>query len=73
MGKKSKGFVVPTFANGADEAPQRKHILTEEERRKMALAIKTAPSMEVIESLEKDMAEGRIPKWVLELPEPMET
>jgi hypothetical protein len=72
MGTKSKGFVVPTFANGAEES-QKNHILTDEERRKMKLAIQAAPSLEVIESLEKDMLEGRIPKWVLELPEPMET
>lgn len=72
MGIKSKGFVVPSLANGGD-APAKERIWTEEEKRKMRAAIKAAGSLAEMARLEKDFAEGRIPAYVLEMGDPMET
>ncbi|KAH7062027.1 hypothetical protein BKA63DRAFT_538668 [Paraphoma chrysanthemicola] len=71
MGAKSKGFVVPSFANGADENKER--IYTEDERKRMRAAILNASSLAEMAKLEKDFAEGRIPAHILEGGEPMET
>ncbi|KAH7089226.1 U2 small nuclear ribonucleoprotein A [Paraphoma chrysanthemicola] len=71
MGAKSKGFVVPSFANGADETKER--IYTEDERKRMRAAILNASSLAEMAKLEKDFAEGRIPAHILEGGEPMET
>jgi hypothetical protein len=72
MGVKSKGFVVPSFSDpDADSGKQR--IWTDAERKKMRAAIDRAGSLAEIEALEKDLKEGRIPKWVLDGPDPMET
>ncbi|KAF2677139.1 U2 small nuclear ribonucleoprotein A [Lentithecium fluviatile CBS 122367] len=65
-GTKSKGFVVPSFANGDADAPAKERIWTEEERAKMRAAIKAAGSLEEMARLEKDWMEGRIPAYVLE-------
>ena len=71
-GQKSKGFVVPTFANGAD-TPTKERIWTEDEKNRMRAAIKNAKSLAEMARLEKDLAEGRIPAYILEGGDPMET
>lgn len=71
-GMKSKGFVVPTYTNGAD-SPSKERIWTEEEKSKMRAAIKAASTLAEMARLEKDLAEGRIPAYVLEGGDPMET
>ncbi|KAH7130301.1 U2 small nuclear ribonucleoprotein A [Dendryphion nanum] len=68
LGVKSKGFVVPSFNDDTTE----KRIYTDEEKKKMQAAIRNAKSLDEITRLEKDMAEGRIPAYVLGAPEPME-
>ncbi|KAF1965364.1 small nuclear ribonucleo protein U2, A [Bimuria novae-zelandiae CBS 107.79] len=70
-GQKSKGFVVPTFTNGAD-TPTKDRIWTEEEKNKMRAAIKNAKTLAEMARLEKDFSEGRIPAYVLEGGDPME-
>lgn len=70
-GTKSKGFVVPSFQNGDEPAKER--IYTDAEKAKMRAAILSAKSLEEMAKLEKDFREGRIPAYVLEGPEPMET
>ncbi|PVI03613.1 U2-associated snRNP A [Periconia macrospinosa] len=72
MGQKSKGFVVPTFTNGSD-SPSKDRIYTEDEKKRMRAAIKAATSLSEMARLEKDFAEGRIPAYVLEGGDPMET
>lgn len=72
MGVKSKGFVVPSFSNG-DEGSFKERIWTEEERKRMRAAIQAAGSLAEMARLEKDFAEGRIPSYVLEGGDPMET
>jgi hypothetical protein len=72
MGVKSKGFVVPTFSNG-DAGRIKERIWTEEETRKMRAAIANAKTLSEMARLEKDFAEGRIPAYVLEGGDPMET
>lgn len=71
-GQKSKGFVVPTFTNGAD-TPTKERIWTEEEKSRMRAAIRNASTLAEMAKLEKDLAEGRIPAYVLEGGDPMET
>lgn len=71
-GQKSKGFVVPSFTNGAD-SPTKERIWTDEEKNRMRAAIKNAKSLTEMARLEKDLAEGRIPAYVLEGGEPMES
>lgn len=71
MGKKSKGFVVPSYTNGEDQTKAR--IWTEDEKRKMRAAIAKATSLAEVTALEKEFAAGRIPKHILEGPDPMET
>ncbi|EUC50694.1 hypothetical protein COCMIDRAFT_80993 [Bipolaris oryzae ATCC 44560] len=68
---KSKGFVVPTFANGPDSSKER--IYTDDERKRMRAAILNASSLAEMAQLEKDFAEGRIPAHILEGGDPMET
>jgi len=68
---KSKGFVVPSYANGADSGKER--IYTDEEKKRMRAAILNASSLAEMARLEKDFAEGRIPAHILEGGEPMET
>ena len=70
-GQKSKGFVA-SYTNGAD-SPTKERIWTEEEKTRMRAAIKNASSLAEMARLEKDLAEGRIPAYVLEGGEPMET
>lgn len=72
MGSKSKGFVVPSITNGA-ETPQTDRIYTDDEKRRMRLAIKNATSLAEMAKLEKDFSEGRIPAHILQGGEPMET
>ncbi|KAF1950807.1 U2 small nuclear ribonucleo protein A [Byssothecium circinans] len=72
MGIKSKGFVVPTYTNGPD-TPTKERIWTEDEKKKMRAAIKAAGSLAEMARLEKDFAEGRIPAYVLDGGDPMET
>lgn len=72
-GTKSKGFVVPSFANGGDDSSAKERIWTDEEKAKMRAAIKSAGSLEQMARLEKDFLEGRIPAYVLEGGEAMET
>jgi hypothetical protein len=71
-GQKSKGFVVPNYTNGAD-TPTKERIWTEEEKNRMRAAIKNANSLAEMARLEKDFSEGRIPAYVLEGGDPMET
>ncbi|KAL5426525.1 hypothetical protein PMIN06_005239 [Paraphaeosphaeria minitans] len=71
-GQKSKGFAVPNYTNGAD-TPTKERIWTEEEKARMRAAIKNARSLEEMARLDKDLAEGRIPAYVLEGGDPMET
>lgn len=68
---KSKGGFVPTFA-GDEDRNAKQRIWTDEEKRKMKAAIQRAGSLAEMAALEKDFAEGRIPKYVLEAPDPME-
>jgi hypothetical protein len=72
MGVKSKGFVVPSLSNG-DTGSTKERIWTDEEKRKMRAAIQGASSLAEMTRLEKDFAEGRIPSYVLEGADPMET
>lgn len=72
MGVKSKGFVVPTFANG-DAGSVKERIWTDEEKKRMRAAIQAAGSLAEMARLEKDFAEGRIPAHILEGGDPMET
>lgn len=72
MGVKSKGFVVPTFTNGADEGSGKERIYTEDEKKRMRAAIHNATSLAEMARLEKEFAEGRIPAHILERGEPME-
>jgi hypothetical protein len=72
MGVKSKGFVVPSFTNGADDSTKDR-IYTDDEKKRMRAAILNASSLAEMASLERDFAEGRIPAYVLEGGEPMET
>ena len=72
-GTKSKGFVVPSFANGGADTPTRERIWTEGEKAKMRAAIKSASSLAEMARLEKDFMEGRIPAYVLEGGDAMET
>jgi hypothetical protein len=72
MGVKSKGFVVPSFTNGADDS-SKDRIYTDDEKKRMRAAILNASSLAEMASLERDFAEGRIPAYVLEGGEPMET
>lgn len=70
---KSKGFVVPNFSGSKDDDNVgRGRIWTDEEKRRMRVAIQNASSLAEMASLEKDYAEGRIPKHILEGPDPME-
>ncbi|KAF2750530.1 L domain-like protein [Sporormia fimetaria CBS 119925] len=71
MSKKSKGNTASTFSNGdVDQSKQR--IWTEEEKRKMRAAIARAGSLAEMAALEKEFSEGRIPKHILEGPDPMD-
>lgn len=72
MGMKSKGYDVPTYTNGAD-TPTKERIWTEDEKNRMRAAIKAASSLAEMARLEKDFAEGRIPAYVLEGGDAMET
>jgi hypothetical protein len=72
-GTKSKGFVVPSFANGGADTPTKERIWTESEKAKMRAAIRSASSLAEMARLEKDFMEGRIPAYVLEGGDPMET
>lgn len=72
MGVKSKGFVVPTFSNG-DDGKFKERIWTDAEKKKMRAAIQAAGSLAEMARLEKDFSEGRIPAYVLEGGDPMET
>jgi hypothetical protein len=69
--RKSKGFVAPSLANGADSAKDR--IYTDDEKKRMRAAILNASSLTEMAMLEKDFAEGRIPAHILEGGDPMET
>jgi|TARA_R110002003_G_scaffold595_16_gene20839 hypothetical protein len=71
MGAKSKGFVVPSFANGADDTKDR--IYTEDEKKRMRAAINNASSLAEMARLDKDFTEGRIPAHILAGGEPVET
>ena len=71
-GQKSKGFVPQSYANGGD-SPSKERIWTEEEKSRMRAAIRNAKTLAEMARLEKDLAEGRIPAYVLEGGEPMET
>lgn len=75
MGVKSKGFVVPTFTNGADSSTSssKQRIYTDDEKKRMRAAILNASSLAEMARLEKDFAEGRIPAHILEGGDPMET
>ncbi|KAF2031488.1 small nuclear ribonucleo protein U2, A [Setomelanomma holmii] len=72
MGVKSKGFVVPSFANGVDDS-SKERIYTDDEKKRMRAAILNASSLAEMARLEKDFAEGRIPAHILAGGEPMET
>lgn len=72
MGVKSKGFVVPSFANGADGS-SKDRIYTDDEKKRMRAAILNASSLAEMARLEKDFAEGRIPAHILEGGDAMET
>jgi hypothetical protein len=72
MGVKSKGFVVPSFTNGAEESTKDR-IYTDDEKKRMRAAILNASSLAEMARLEKDFAEGRIPAHILEGGDPMET
>lgn len=72
MGVKSKGFVVPTLGDGTD-ASTKDRIYTDDERKRMRAAILNASSLAEMAKLEKDFAEGRIPAYILEGGDPMET
>jgi HJR/Mrr/RecB family endonuclease len=72
MGVKSKGFTVPTFTNGSND-PGKDRIYTEDEKKRMRAAILNASSLAEMAKLEKDFAEGRIPAYILEGPDAMET
>jgi len=68
---KSKGGFVPTLP-GDEDRNAKQRIWTDEEKRKMKAAIQRAGSLAEMAALEKDFAEGRIPKYVLEGPDLME-
>ncbi|KAF2129288.1 small nuclear ribonucleoprotein U2, A [Dothidotthia symphoricarpi CBS 119687] len=72
MGVKSKGFVVPSFENGADDSTKER-IYTDDEKKRMRAAIQAASSLAEMARLEKDFSEGRIPAYILEGGDPMET
>lgn len=72
MGIKSKGFSLPA-TNGNDAAYGKERIYTEDEKRRMRAAIQAAKSLTEMAQLEKAFAEGKIPAYVLEGGEPMET
>ncbi|KAH3904421.1 hypothetical protein HBI56_170750 [Parastagonospora nodorum] len=72
MGVKSKGFVVPSFTNGADDSTKDR-IYTDDEKKRMRAAILNASSLAEMARLEKDFAEGRIPAHILEGGDAMET
>jgi hypothetical protein len=72
MGVKSKGFTVPSYANGANDS-NKDRIYTDDEKKRMRAAILNASSLAEMARLEKDFAEGRIPAHILEGGEPMET
>ena len=72
MSQKSKGHVMSTATNGTDTTVKDR-IWTEEEKNRMRNAIRQASSLAEMAKLEKDLAEGRIPAYVLEGGEPMET
>ncbi|KAF2658721.1 U2 small nuclear ribonucleoprotein A [Lophiostoma macrostomum CBS 122681] len=74
MNTKSKSYIVPTYSNGDDTSTSSKsRIWTDDERKRMRAAIQNASSLQEMARLEKDFAEGRIPAYVLEGGEPMET
>lgn len=72
MGMKSKGFSIPSLANGGDDSTKDR-IYTDDEKKRMRAAIRNASSLAEMARLEKDFAEGRIPAHILEGGEPMET
>ncbi|KAF3003749.1 hypothetical protein E8E13_009596 [Curvularia kusanoi] len=72
MGIKSKGFSLPA-TNGNDAAYGKERIYTEDEKKRMRAAIQAAKSLTEMAQLEKAFAEGKIPAYVLEGGEPMET
>jgi hypothetical protein len=65
MGIKSKGITASAFTNGS-EKESTKRIYTEDEKRRMRIAIQNASSLTEMAKLEQDLAEGRIPTYVLE-------
>lgn len=71
MGKKSKGFTVPSFTNGT-ESSHNDRIYTDEEKARMRAAIAAAGTLEQMAKLEKDFAEGRIPAHILKGEDAME-
>jgi hypothetical protein len=74
MNTKSKSYIVPTYSNGDDTtASSKARIWTDDEKKRMRAAIQNASSLQEMARLEKDFAEGRIPAYVLEGGEPMET
>lgn len=72
MGVKSKGFVVAALADGGD-ASSKDRIYTDDEKKRMRAAILNASSLTEMAKLEKDFAEGRIPAYILEGGDAMET
>ncbi|KAF2121117.1 U2 small nuclear ribonucleoprotein A [Lophiotrema nucula] len=72
MGVKSKGFAVPTYANGEGEKVKER-IWTAEETKKMKLAIQNAKTFAEVTRLEKALQEGRIPPEVLRGLDDMDT
>jgi hypothetical protein len=56
-----------------DDVTMKDRIWTDSEKAKMRAAIKSAKNLEQMAYLEKEMMEGRIPAYVLEGGDPMET
>lgn len=69
LGVKSKGFVVPTFADNAPRVAN----YTDAQKAAIQRLVQNATSLEEMVKLEKDVQEGRIPLHLLDGPEPMQT
>jgi hypothetical protein len=64
---------VPSYINGDDGENGKERIYTEDEKKRMRAAINAATSLQEMAKLEKEFSEGRIPAYVLEAGDAMET